>query len=148
MNDEQKKDAIRDFLKVWVAGDTQKPLALFTEESTWIAPQGTFKGLKQIEIYLKWVYNASREYQVTETGIGIIVQGEVAVTEHVLSGIYGDIKWASPAVCIYEFEDDKIINIRTYTDVLDQARQLAKGPVEKMAVGSIIKASRAGLENK
>jgi hypothetical protein len=50
-----------------------------------------------------------------------------------------------PGVCIYEFKDEKAVNLRTYYDMIDQVQQAAKGPVEKFAVNSIIKAAREGL---
>lgn len=144
LNDQQIKDTIRDFLKAWVKGEVSKLLPLLTDDCVWVNPQGTFSG-KQIESYLKWVYDMNKDMKITEIGFGLIVQGDIAIIEHELSGVYDGQKWTSPAVCVWEFKDDKVASLRTYVDVLDQARQLAKGPVEKMAVNAIIKASRAGL---
>ncbi len=145
MNDQQIKNTIRDFLKAWTAGDISKAVSFFTENSCWENPQGTFKGIAQIEKYLIWVIKSNKDYKVTENGIGIIAQEDAAVIEHELSGIYDGEKWSSPAVCVWEFKDDKIANLRTYVDTLSQAQQLAKGPVEKLAVNSLIKATREGL---
>ncbi len=145
LNEQQIKDTIRDFLKTWLKGEVSKLLPLFTDESVWVNAQGTFTGVKQIETYLNWVYNVNKDMTISEIGVGLIVQAYIAIMEHELSGVIDGQRWTSPAICIWEFKDDKVAHLRTYVDVLDQARQLAKGPVEKMAVNAIIKASREGL---
>ncbi len=146
MNEQHVKSMIRDFLKAWTSGDFEKPLSLLHEDCIWVSPQGTFKGIEQIEKYLRWVLDINQGFAVTETGLGILVQGDIGVIEHELSGTFNGEKWVLPSVCIWEFKDGKISALRTFNDVLGQAHQVAKGPVEKLAVNSILKASRAGLE--
>ena len=97
MTDQQIKDAIRGFLKSCVAGDTKQALSLFTEDAVWVSPQGTFKGIAQIEKFLTWVNGITKDYKITETGIGIITQGDTGVIEHNLSGTFKGKKWAMPA---------------------------------------------------
>jgi limonene-1,2-epoxide hydrolase len=89
-------------------------------------------------MYLTWTKENAREYKVTETGIGILVQGNTAVIEHNLAGTTNDMKWEIPAMCIYEFRDEKIQNIRSFYDVLAQAKQVVKGGVSKMVVNSVV----------
>lgn len=146
MNEKKAKETMRDFLATWEKGEIDKALAFFTDESVWVNTHGTFKGVAQIEKYLKWVPTAFKDFKVTEHLAGIIVQGDTAVIEHELSGVFNGEKWSQPSISVWEFKDEKISELRTYGDTLFIAQQVAKGPVEKLAVSSIVKASRAGLE--
>ncbi|MGE5677138.1 MAG: nuclear transport factor 2 family protein [Pseudomonadota bacterium] len=145
MDELQIKDMIRGVFKSMASGDNQQVLSFMTEDTSWKAPHGTFKGTAQIDKYLTWVYSINKDYKITENGIGIIVQGNTAVAEHELSGIYDGLPWSVQAVCIWEFKEGKIEALRTIFDVLAQVEQLAKGGINKVAVNSIINASRKGL---
>ena len=144
MTDQQIKDAIRSFCKAWTSGDIKQALALFTNDSVWVTPQGTFKGLAPIEKYATWVYSGNKGFKITENGIGIIVQGDNAAIEHDVSGTMNGKKWITPASCAWEFRGGKVARIRTFYDVLSQAQQVAKGPA-KIAVNAVVSASQKGL---
>jgi ketosteroid isomerase-like protein len=144
MNELQIKDIIQGILNSMSSGDDQHMLSFVAEDIIWASPQGTFKGIEQAGKYLTWIINNNKDYKITVNGIGIIVQGNTAVSEHEFSGIFNGLPWKAPAVCTWEFKEDKVQSINTYFDVLTQAQQLAKG-VEKVAVNSIVNASRKGL---
>jgi len=55
------------------------------------------------------------------------------------------VKYNILCLCIYEFKEDKIQHVRTVYDRLLEAKQLAKGPIAKTAVNSIIKQMEKGL---
>jgi len=145
MTDQQIKDAIRGFLKSWTGGDIKQALSLFTNDSVWVTPQGTFKGLSQIEKYTKWIYEGNKDFKIVENGIGIIVQGDKAVIEHDVSGTLNGKKWLSPATCAWEFKNDKVANLRTFYDVLSQAQQASTG-IGKWMVNMVVNASQKGLK--
>jgi ketosteroid isomerase-like protein len=145
MTDQQIKDAIRSFLKSSTAGDVKSALSFFADDAVWVAPQGTFKGTAQIEKLMTWINKMNKDNKVTETGIGIITQGDTGVIEHNLSGIYNGMKWESPTVCIYEFKNGKIAKIRAFYDVLSQAQQASKGMFAKWAVNAVVNGSQKGL---
>jgi ketosteroid isomerase-like protein len=145
MSDEQIKDAIRGFLKSTVDGDVTKSLSFLTQDVVWVAPQGTFKGSSEVQKYLTWMKQITKDSKVTETGIGILVQGNTAVIEHSLGGTYEGKRWEIPAMCIYEFRDGKIQNMRSFYDRLSQAKQVVKGGISKMAVNSVVNATVKGL---
>ncbi len=144
MTDQQIKDAIRGFLKSMTPGDIKQSLSFVAEDAVWVSPLGTFKGIDQIGKALTWLSNM-KDYQVTETGVGIITQGDTGIIEHKLSGIYNGMKWESPAVCIYEFKNGKIANMRAFYDVLSQAQQATKG-ISKWMVNIVANGSRKGLK--
>jgi len=145
MTEQEIKDSIRGFFKAWTTGDTKQALSFFTEDALFIVPRGSFKGTTEIEKYITWVNRSTRDYKVTETGIGIITQGDTAVDEHRLSGVSNGMKWEIPGVCIYEFRNGKIANMRGFYNVLSQAQQVAKGVFAKWMVNTVVKASVKGL---
>lgn len=146
MTDQQIKDAIRSFLKAWTSGDTKQALSLFTDDSVWINPQGTFKGNAQIEKYMNWICNTNKDFKIVENGVGIIVQGDTAFIEHDVSGTLNGMKWLVPASCAWEFKNDKVTNLRTFYDVLTQAQQAAKGMIPRWMVKTVVNASQKGLK--
>ena len=145
MTDQQIKDAIRSFLKAWATGDTKQALSFFAEDAVCIGPPGTFKGTAQIEKYITWVSKMTKDFKITETGTGIITQGDTGIIEHLLSGTLNGMKWESPAVCIYEFKNGKMASVRAFYDALSQAQQAAKGMFAKWAVNAVVNASKKGL---
>ena len=145
MTEQEIKDAIRGFLKSWTAGDTKQALSFFAADAVWIGPQGTFKGTAQIEKFLTWVTGMVKDYKITETGIGVVTQGDTGVIEHNLFGIYNGMKTVQPAVCIYDFQNGKIANVRVFQDRLTVAQQAAKG-IAKWMVNMIVNATQKGLK--
>ena len=50
-----------------------------------------------------------------------------------------------PAVCIYEFKDGKMANVREFSDRLTQAQQAAKGMFARWAVNAVVNGTQKGL---
>lgn len=146
MTAQEMKSLIHDFLNAWVEGNTAHVLKVFTEDSVWTTPQGTFQGLGQIENYLKWPVHTIKDYKIIENGIGILVEGNSAVIEHDLAGIINGNHFRIPACCVWEFNNGKVAKLRTYFDVLAQAQQVAGGGAAKIAVNTVVKASQKGLK--
>jgi len=146
MTTQETKDLIRGFLKSWVAGDAKQAMTVFTEESVWTTPQGSYKGLAQIEKFLKWPITTIKDYKITENGVGVLVEGDSALIEHELSGYINGKFFKVPANCVWEFRNGKVIKLRTFFDVLSQAQQVASGTFPMMAVKAITKATRKGLD--
>ena len=145
MSEEQMKTAIRGFLKSLMEGDVTKSLSFLTQGVVWVVPQGTFKGSAEVQKYLTWMKQTVKDSKITETGIGILVQGNAAVIEHNLAGTTNGMKWEVPGMCIYEFTGEKIQNVRAFYDTLAQAKQAVKGCIPKMVVNSVMKAISKGL---
>ena len=145
MTDQEIKEAIRGFLKAWTAGDTKQALSFFAADAVLISPFGTSRGISQIEKNITWVNKMTKDYKITETGIGIITQGDTGVIDHKISGVSNGKKWELPAMCIYEFKNGKITNVRSFYDVLSQAQQIATG-IGKWMVNMVVNASQKGLK--
>ena len=122
-----------------------KSLSFLTQDAVLVTPEGTFKGSTEVQKYLTWVKQTTKDYKVTDTGIGILAQGNTAVIEHNVAGTYNGMKWEVPAMCIYEFTGDKIQNMRSFRDRLAIAKQATKGWIPKMVVNSVVKGTVKGL---
>jgi predicted Fe-Mo cluster-binding NifX family protein len=54
-------------------------------------------------------------------------------------------KTIQPAVCIYDFQNGKIVNVRVFQDRLTVAQQATKG-IAKWMVNMIVNATQKGLK--
>ena len=145
MPDEKIADIMRDFVKVMAEGDVEKSLSFFTEDAVYMCPMGTFKGELEIKRYMTVQFETMQDMKVTESGNGIIVDGNKAFFEHVISGSYQGKRAEVLAMCAYEFNDDKIQKVRSTFDRLLMAKQAAPGWLSKKIVNSIINKMEAGL---
>jgi hypothetical protein len=68
------------------------------------------------------------------------------VYEHIIEGSVEGMKYKILALCIYESKGEKFQHIRTAYDRLSMAKQLAKGPIAKTAVNTIISRMEKGLK--
>ncbi len=140
MTDEQIRAAIRGFIKAGNAKDTKQAASFFSPDAAWTEPGGVHKGPAEIAAYMNKIIKAMPDFQAIENGMGVVVQGSVGVIEHDLVGTWKGIKGRVPATCVYEFKNDKIQNMRTFYDRLGQAKQGAKGFLQKWVVNSVVNA--------
>ena len=127
---------MRDFVESVGKSDVEKTLSYFADDAEWMTPIVTFKGKEQIKQYL--LSEAVQGMKVTETGNGIIVQGNKAFFEHNIEATYNGKKARTLAMCAYEFNDEKIQQLRTVFDRLIVAQQVTEG-IPKMIAGQIVK---------
>ena len=146
MSKEELISMMRKFRDALNKKDLEKSLSFFTEDADWVNPSGEFKGKEEIKNYLIWGFEISPDQRVIESGVKIIAEEDKAVYEHILEGSFEGMKYQIPALCIYEFKGDKFQHLRTTYDRLSMAKQLAKGPVAKTAVNSIINRMEKGLK--
>jgi hypothetical protein len=145
MSKEELINIMRKFRDVLNKKDLEKSLSFFAEDADWLNPDGKFKGKEELKKYLKWGFKISPDQKIIESGIKIIAEEDKAVYEHILEGSFEGMKYQILALCIYEFKGDKFQHLRTTYDRLSMAKQLAKGPVAKTAVNSIINRMEKGL---
>jgi len=145
MPEEKIPSIMREFVKTMSDGDVEKSLAYFTEDAIWVNPGGTFRGKDEIRRYTACLYDQMKDIEVKECGIGILAQGNKAFFEHELSGTMQGKRATILAFCAYEFEGDKIKNVRTAFDRLTMAQQAVKGWLPKMMVNMMVKQAEKGL---
>ena len=146
MSKENIENTMRDFIKaLYATKDIEKALSLCTEDADWVTPQGTFRGKEEFKRYLKWMLDISPDMACTDSGVGIIVNGNKAVYEHLVSGTIQGMQCQVPVMCAYEFSNGRIQHIRTVLDRLGMVKQAAKGWLPKIMVNSIVKQTEKGL---
>ena len=145
MAEEKIPKIMRDFVGAMAKGDVEKALSFLSKDAVWVNPNGTLKGKEEIKRYLTWMAQTMPDSKITETGNGIIAQGNKAFYEHVLSGTMNGMKYEGLAMCAYEFKDDKIKGLRTTYDRLSMAQQVVKGGLGKWMVNTVAKQAEKGL---
>jgi ketosteroid isomerase-like protein len=144
MSEETIKTLMRDAVASLCKGDVEKGLSFFAEDATWVTPEGTFQGKEELRRYLTWMAGVP-DLTYTETGIGILVQGNQAVFEHLFEGTYEGTRCKWLALCAWEFSDGKIQRMRTVYDRLSILDQAAKGWLEHTIVSSLVNRAEKGL---
>ncbi len=132
------EDIMRDFIKTIGKRDVEKALSYLTEDVDWVTPSGTLKGKDELRCYLS--SEPMQDLTITETGNGIITQGNKAFFEHVITATFRGRRTEGLAICAYEFKGDKIEHMRTTLDRLLLAQQ-ATGGLAKIIVNQIVKQS-------
>ena len=145
MTEEQIKKTMRDFVKALVEKDVDKALSFCTEDAIWSTPNGTFKGKEELRRYIEWTNRNVMDQKAVETGIKVVAQDNIGIYEHIIGGVVDGMKWETLALCVYEFKDDKVDNMRTVYDRLAVAKQAAKGYFAKYAVNGVVNAVEKGL---
>ena len=146
MSKEQLISMMRKFRDALNKKDLEKSLSFFAEDADCINPNGVFKGKEEIKKYLKWVFEIVPDQKIIESGVKIIAEEDKAVYEHILEGSVEGMKYQILALCIYESKGDKFQHLRSAYDRLSLAKQLAKGPIAKTAVNTIINRMEKGLK--
>ncbi len=139
MTNEEIANIMRDFVQTWAKGDVEKALSFFSEDVVYVNPNGTFKGKDEVRRVLSAVAESMQDMTVTETGNGIIVEGNKAFFEHIIAATVQGQRAEVLAMCAYEFSDGKIKEVRSVFDRLSMAQQAAKGWLPKMLVNLIVK---------
>ena len=130
---------MREFVKTWEAEDIEKSLSLFNEDAVVTDPLGTFRGRDAIRHSLTAMFKNNKNTKITETGNGIITQGNKAFFEFTISTYIQSKKCEFLVMCAYEISDGKFKTITTVYDRLLIAQQAAKGWLPKTLINMVTK---------
>ncbi len=142
---EKIKSKVRDYRDAINKKDTEKALSFFTDDATWTGNEGIFKGREEIKRYITWMFESLQDLSIADDGIGIIVQGNIAVYQHTVEATVEGIKIKVPSICVYEFSGEKCKNHWVYSDRLSLAKQAATGLIGRKAVNTLINRMEKGL---
>ncbi len=145
MTEERIANLMREFVGTMGTEDVEKTLSYFADDATWVTPNGTFRGKEELRHCLTQMAQSMQDMAVTESGNGIIVQGNKAFFEHVIAGTMEGKRGEVLAICAYEFSGEKIQEIRSTWDRLTMADQVAKGLIPRWLVGLIVKKAEKGF---
>lgn len=96
MTDEQMKNAISGTLQAMTAGEIDEALSYFAADAVYMDPFGTFTGTAELKRYFTAVNKTFKESKITETGMGILIQGNIGFSEHIISATMRGIKGQVP----------------------------------------------------
>ena len=146
MEEKEIESMVRDFADSFEKKDIDKILSFFTDDSTFIGPEGIFKGKEEIKRYITWISNVITDIKFTDDGVGIIVQGNKAVYQNIFSYTINEgMKVKVNNVGTYEFSGDKVKNHWIIHDKLSIVNQTTRGPIARKVVNTIIARMGRGL---
>ncbi len=139
------KSIIRNMLQAYNKKDLTSLLSFFADDATYIRSEGTFRGKEEINRYYTWSYSNYSEVSLIEKGI--IVEGDRAVLEWALEGtsVRGGKKAHFQGMDLFEFKNEKVLEVHIYQDRVQVAKQLASGWFEKTIVNGLVKRMEKGL---
>ena len=146
MTEEKRKQTVREFLAAYEERDLEQALSFLSEDGAWVTPAGRYEGKDAVRRYFHWEFETVPSLTVTETGAGLVVEGNQAVVEHTLSGTVRGEPCEWPAICAYEFRDGKIQEVRAVYDRLTLIQQSSTGWLESRVVDLVASQSESGLE--
>jgi ketosteroid isomerase-like protein len=136
---------IRQYLAAFETRDVESILSYFADDATWVTPAGTFRGRAALRRYLTAETQMVPSVEITETGIGLIVQGTRAAVEHEIKGSVQGKMCTWLAMCAYEVENGKIQHLSTVYDRLSILQDAASGWLQKGLVSAMVKQVEKGL---
>ncbi len=98
---------IRDYIDALEKNDINRALLFFTDDAIWYNPKGIFKGKKEVKEYLSWLFNTVSDIKFVDDGVGIIIQGNKGVFQHIFNGTFRGSKIKVPTFCTYLFNDSQ-----------------------------------------
>ena len=127
--------------------DVEKMLSFLAEDVVWTNNEGIFKGKEEVKRYFAWEAQRMGNAKTVDAGVGTIVKGNIAVRELVFEGSTSDGRrfGGIPVIIVEEFSGEKIQRHSEYFDRLSLAKQVAKGRLERMIVGSLVNRFEKGL---
>ena len=146
MFDNKKAEIMKDFVGAFANNNFEKVKSLCTDDFVWYTPMKKVNGLDDLENYFQWIADTVEGCKVTETGAGIMVKGDTAFFEHTISGRMQGEDVSFLAICIYEFDGDKIKECRTTFDRMAIAEQASSSWLPKKLVNTIVNQMQKGLD--
>jgi ketosteroid isomerase-like protein len=145
MSEESIAALMRELVQTLGKPDLEKPLSYMTDDITWQTPEGTFHGKDQVRRYVGWLATFVPDLTVTESGVGVVVQGDRAAFEHEMQGTIEGTRCTWHALCTYEFAGEKVRQLCTAQDRLSILKQAANGWLQETIVNSLVKRAEKGL---
>jgi ketosteroid isomerase-like protein len=146
VTEETIKNTIRAFLAALSARELEKTLSFLAEDATWVTPASRFKGKAAVRRYLAWEFEMVPALTITETGAGLMVEGNQALIEHAMTGTIRGKRCQWLGMCAYEFRDGKIREMRAVYDRLTLAQQSTTGWLASKIVGAVAGQVESGLD--
>ena len=144
---------VDEYMAAYVARDIDRLMTMFADDAEVTAAPGTLHGKDAIRKFYEWDARLSPTASVRDDGIGVLVSGQTAVCERVISLTYQGIPYEEEAATIFEFDDaGKIRRQRSYYDKLALMNRIAsrypgiQGRIFRRMTGYLVAQGRKGLD--
>ncbi len=117
MANKRLETIIRDYADALEKNDIDRALLFFTDDASWSNPKGIYKGKEEIKRYLTWLFKTVSDMKLIDDGVGIIVQGDKGIFQHIFECSIRGSKIKVPTFCTYIFEDQKCKTHRTIKSI-------------------------------
>tara|TARA_B100001971_G_C17841101_1_gene358650 strand:+ start:117 stop:560 length:444 start_codon:yes stop_codon:yes gene_type:complete len=97
----------------------KKVLSFLTEDVVWITPRYSYKGIREIKKYLTWLFKNLQDLVFIDEGIGVLVQGEKAVYQHILKAAIDGSQIQIPSIFIFRCKNNKCSHLWIMNDWLE-----------------------------
>jgi ketosteroid isomerase-like protein len=125
-NTENKYEAIiLDYEDALIKNDIDRALSFFTDDAIWFNAKGIFKGREELKKYLTWLFKTVSDIKIFNDGVGIVVQGNKGIYQHIFECTIKGYKTRVPTFCTYLFNGNKCKIHRTFR-VVDLSRSANK----------------------
>jgi hypothetical protein len=146
VSEKELESIVRDFEEAYTKRDVEKMMTFFMEDAVWVAPEGEFKGKKEVKRYLTWYSPEDFRIRLIDAGIGIAVKENKAVIQCILEATSPTgVKCVTPVISVYEFSGEKIQRKTVVFDRLSIANQATRGGLDKWIIGVVLGRLEKGL---
>jgi len=152
-HEREVREKVAEYVAAYEKRDIDGIMALYADGAELTLEEGTFRGKDAIRRVFEWDAKLSPTAQVRDSGIGLLVSGNVAVSERVISASAEGIPYEEPTATIYEFDDDGLIRRHvSYYDKLALMHQIAlrypgiRGRIFRRMTGYLVAQGRKGLD--
>lgn len=98
---------IRDYADALEKNDADRALSFFTDDAIWFNPKGIFRGKEEFKGYLEWLFKTTSDMKFVDDGVGIIVNGNKGIYQHIFKCTIRGTKIKVPTFCTYLFNGQK-----------------------------------------
>lgn len=107
MTEKKFEVMIRDYVDALEKNDVDRALSFFTNDAVWSNPKGVYTGTKELTEYLTWLFKTLSDMKFVDDGVGVIVQENKGIYQHILECTIRGSKIKVPTFCTYLFDGRK-----------------------------------------
>ena len=107
MSEKKFEEMIRDYVDALEKNDVNRALSFFSDDAVWHNPKGVYTGTKELTEYLTWLFAVVSDMKFVDDGVGVMVQGNKGIYQHILECTVRGTKKRVPTFCTYLFNGQK-----------------------------------------
>lgn len=152
LTEERIREILEEYRAAYERRDRAALLGFFADDAVVTLAPGAFRGREGVAAVFDWDLRDTSRVRLRPLGVGLLVQGNVAVREVVFEAVWKGIRYEYPSLAVFEFDDDgKIRTYRAYYDKLGIAQRIAarspgiQGRVFRFVVDRLVHEGERGI---